>query len=85
MAFVYVNTHPCLLYQRARSKLRGNTLREIIFTSNQTFIEWGKLFSNPARANAAIDRATHHGHTINIEGESYRMKDKLAKLKSITP
>lgn len=48
----------------------------IIFTSNKTFSEWGRLFDNKTRAGAAIDRILHHAIIIPIEGESYRVKDK---------
>ena len=27
-------------------------------------------------ASAILDRLLHHSHTINIKGESYRLKDK---------
>jgi len=49
----------------------------VIFTSNKTFTDWGKLFGSQARAGAILDRITHHSTIITIEGESYRIKDKL--------
>lgn len=51
----------------------------IIFTSNKAFSEWGKLFDNKTRAGAAVDRILHHSIIIPIEGESYRLKEKLGK------
>ncbi len=48
----------------------------IIFTSNKAFSEWGKLFGNSTRAGVILDRINHHCTIVNIEGESYRFKDK---------
>lgn len=51
----------------------------VIFTSNKTFTDWGKIFGGQARAGTIIDRVTHHCTIINIEGESYRLKDKMER------
>jgi len=51
----------------------------VIFASNKTFAEWEKIFGSRERAGAIIDRITHHCTIININGESYRIKDKLQK------
>lgn len=48
----------------------------IIITSNQAFSEWDKIFPDTAMAVAAIDRLVHHATIINIQGESYRLKNK---------
>lgn len=55
----------------------------IIFTSNKAFTEWGALFENETRAEAAIDRIVHHAVIIHIEGDSYRIKDRLKDSKSL--
>lgn len=55
-----------------------------IFTSNKSFGEWGEIFQDHVIAAAILDRILHHCTTINIKGESYRMKDrKKAGLVSI--
>jgi len=38
--------------------------------------EWG-LFGDRVIATAILDRVLHHATTINIRGNSYRLKDKL--------
>jgi DNA replication protein DnaC len=48
----------------------------IILTSNKSYGEWGDIFSDQVLAAAILDRLLHHSVTINIRGESYRLKDK---------
>jgi DNA replication protein DnaC len=48
-----------------------------IITTNRPFSEWGELFGDAMIANAILDRLLHHSHIININGNSYRVKDKL--------
>jgi|SRR6476620_3810953 len=48
----------------------------IIVTSNKSYGEWGDIFSDHVLAAAILDRLLHHSVTINIRGESYRLKDK---------
>jgi len=47
-----------------------------IFTSNKAFSEWGEIFQDRVIAAAILDRILHHATTMNIRGESYRMKDR---------
>ena len=49
----------------------------MILTSNQSFGSWGDVFGDPVIATAILDRVLHHAITINIRGNSYRLKDKL--------
>ena len=48
----------------------------IIVTSNKSYGEWGDIFADQVLAAAILDRLLHHSTTINIRGESYRLKDK---------
>ena len=48
----------------------------IILTSNKSYGEWGLIFADNVIASAIMDRLLHHSTTINIKGESYRLKDK---------
>lgn len=48
----------------------------MIVTSNRTPDEWHATFSDPARAQAAIDRFTSNAYDLVIEGESYRKNQK---------
>ena len=48
----------------------------IILTSNKGFGEWGELPGDTVIASAVLDRLLHHGHVLNIRGESYRLREK---------
>ena len=48
----------------------------IIFTSNKSYGDWGEIFGDPIIASAVLDRILHHCSTINIRGNSYRLKER---------
>ncbi len=48
----------------------------LIVTSNKGFLDWGEVFSDPVLATAILDRLLHYSTTLNIKGESYRLKEK---------
>lgn len=48
----------------------------IILTSNKSYGEWGGIFGDPIIATAILDRLLHHSTTVNIRGESYRLKER---------
>jgi DNA replication protein DnaC len=48
----------------------------LIVTSNKSFLDWGDVFGDPILATAILDRLLHHATTLNIKGESYRLKEK---------
>jgi len=48
----------------------------IILTSNKSYADWGSIFGDSIIATAVLDRLLHHSTTINIRGESYRLKDR---------
>ena len=49
----------------------------IILTSHKSYSDWGTIFAGDSViASAILDRLLHHSTTINIKGESYRLKDK---------
>ena len=47
-----------------------------IFTSNKSYGEWGEIFHDHVIAAAMLDRILHHCTTVNIKGESYRLKER---------
>lgn len=49
----------------------------MILTSNQTFGSWGEVFGDRVIASAILDRVLHHSITVNIKGDSYRLREKL--------
>ena len=49
----------------------------VILTSNLPFSQWDSVFAGDGALTAAmLDRLLHHAHIVNIQGESYRLKDK---------
>lgn len=48
----------------------------LIVTSNKSFIDWGEVFNDQVLATAILDRLLHHATTLNVKGESYRLKEK---------
>ena len=52
---------------------RGST----IMTSNLSFSAWDQAFAGDRVLTAAmLDRLLHHAQVVQIQGESYRPKDK---------
>lgn len=48
----------------------------LVLTSNKSFVDWGEVFGDQVLATAILDRLLHHATTLNIKGESYRLKEK---------
>jgi DNA replication protein DnaC len=48
-----------------------------IVTSNLAFTQWATTLADDATLTAALlDRLLHHAHIVQINGESYRLKDR---------
>ncbi len=56
----------------SRRYLKGS----IILTSNKSFADWGDIFAYPVLATAILDRLLHQATTLNIRGNSYRLREK---------
>jgi DNA replication protein DnaC len=48
----------------------------ILLTSNKSYSDWGAVFGDLVIATAVLDRLLHHSATVNIRGESYRLKER---------
>ncbi len=46
-----------------------------IVTTNLGFDRWEEIFGDPVLTAALVDRLTHKAHLINMNGESYRLKE----------
>ena len=61
----------------------------LIVTSNKSFADWGEVFNDQVLATAILDRLLHHATTVNIKGDSYRLREKkkagLLKPKATEP
>lgn len=48
----------------------------MLLTTNQPVTQWGQVFGDEMIATAILDRLLHHSHTMVIQGESYRLRQK---------
>jgi len=46
-----------------------------IITTNLGFDRWEEIFGDPVLTAALVDRLTHKAHLVNMNGESYRLKE----------
>ena len=51
----------------------------IIVTSNLPFEEWPTVFRSERLTGALLDRLTHHVHILEMNGESYRLKQSTGR------
>jgi DNA replication protein DnaC len=54
----------------------------ILVTSNLPFDEWTEVFGSERLTGALLDRLTHHVHILEMNGESFRLKQSKTKNKS---
>jgi DNA replication protein DnaC len=57
---------------------RGST----IVTSNLPFDEWTGVFASERLTGALLDRLTHHVHILEMNGDSYRLKQSKRRSRS---
>ncbi len=55
---------------------RYEAQKPIILTSNKSYGSWSDIFPDEVLATALLDRLLHHSTTINIRGESYRLRHR---------
>jgi DNA replication protein DnaC len=48
--------------------------KSIVLTTNLAFRDWPTIYPNATCATALIDRIIHHADVIDIEGQSYRLR-----------
>ncbi|MCL1990894.1 MAG: IS21-like element helper ATPase IstB [Defluviitaleaceae bacterium] len=54
-----------------------------IFTTNLSFDRWDEIFHDKVLTAAIVDRITHHSYVINMNGESYRLKQSTSLKRTI--
>ena len=65
-----------LLFQFCSSRHERGS---VIITTNLEFPKWTEVFLDEQLTAALLDRLTHRAHILNINGESYRFKQALAR------
>lgn len=53
----------------------------MIITTNLEFSRWTEFFPDAMLTAALIDRVTHNAHILNMNGQSYRLKERMRKTK----
>lgn len=53
-----------------------------VITTNKPFSDWGQVFPNASSVVTIIDRLIHKAEIINIEAESYRLKEAMERADS---
>ena len=53
----------------------------VLVTSNLPFDEWTEIFASERLTGALLDRITHHVHILEVNGDSYRLKQSKKKKK----
>ncbi len=53
----------------------------ILVTSNLPFDEWTEVFGSERLTGALLDRLTHHVNILEMNGESFRLKQSRRKQK----
>ena len=51
----------------------------VLVTSNLPFEEWTSVFGSERLTGALLDRLTHHVHILELNGDSYRLKQSKSR------
>ena len=72
----YSNRHADLVFELIS---RCYEQKSTVFTTNRAFKEWHEVFPNATCVVSLIDRLVHRCEMVPIEGESYRLKEAMAR------
>ena len=73
----YSNRHADLLFELVS---RRYGVASTVVTTNRPFGEWHEVFPNAACVVSLVDRLVHRAEVVAIEGESYRVKERVNTL-----
>jgi DNA replication protein DnaC len=74
-----------LSFSRQQSELLFQVISErserasLVISTNLEFSKWVQFFGDPMLTAALVDRVTHRAHILNMNGESYRLKEGRAR------
>lgn len=54
---------------------RRNEDKSTVVTTNKPFAEWNEVFPNSTSVVALIDRLVHRAEIVEVDGDSYRLKE----------
>ena len=73
----YDNRYADLLYEVIRRRYEQG--RSVVISTNKPFGEWNSVFESAACLTTLIDRLCHRAEIVEIQGESYRVKEAKAR------
>jgi len=68
----YDTRHADLLFEVVSRRYEH---KPTLVTTNKVFKEWGEVFPNATSVVTIVDRLVHRSEIVQIQGESYRLKD----------
>ena len=68
----YSNRHADLLFEIINQRYEK---KATMITTNKPFNEWDDIFPNATCVVSIIDRLIHHSEVVNIQADSYRLKE----------
>ncbi len=68
----YDTRHADLLFEVVSRRYEK---RATVVTTNKPFAEWGEVFPNATCVVTIVDRLVHRCEVVNLDGESYRLKE----------
>ncbi|MBV9566069.1 MAG: IS21-like element helper ATPase IstB, partial [Bradyrhizobium sp.] len=74
----YSNRHADLLFELVSRRYEK---KSTIITTNKSFSGWNEVFPNAACVVSLIDRLVHHAEILEIQGDSYRLKEAQERSK----
>ena len=69
----YDNRYADLLFEVVTR--RYDTQKPLLLSTNKAFADWGQVFPHAACVVTLVDRLVHRAEVIEIEAESYRLKE----------
>jgi DNA replication protein DnaC len=69
----YSNRYADLLFEVVTR--RYDLQKSIVLSTNKAFAEWSEVFPHAACTVTLVDRLVHRSEIVEIEGDSYRLKE----------
>lgn len=78
----YGNRHADLLFEVITRRYELG--RPVVVTTNKAFREWNEVFPNATCVVTLVDRLVHRSEVVQIEGDSFRLKEAQERKKART-
>lgn len=64
---------------------RRHEAKSIVISTNLAFKQWNTVFQDASCLGALVDRFAQHCHTLDVDADSWRHKEALARAKGCKP